>query len=58
MVKYVDLFIGDIRFNDWADLFFAALFYWLAWNIADIYGVVFLTAVFLMRLKENGRGKK
>ena len=55
---YIDLFIADIQFDDIADLFFTTLFYWIAWNISlemtgsGIYGIVSLTAIFLMRLRK------
>ena len=51
MDKYIDLFVGKIRFDDIGELFFAGLFYWMAWQLAGVYGVVGLTAIFLMRLK-------
>lgn len=56
-MKYIDLVVADIRFDDIADLFFAGLFYWIIWNMAGIYGVVGLTAIFLMRLRDDGKKK-
>jgi len=50
---YVDVGIGDFRFDDWGDLFFLALFYWWFWTVFQDVGVMFFTLFLLMRLRKE-----